>query len=241
MPTDEPSAAPSQPQPTGHSQTGVVPNRVKPHIAPLVDAAAFLLRMLGRTLRVRVVEEIPFALGPDSGTVIWCLWHNRLVSCMELYRRFRYQENPQAKLAALVSASKDGAALVRALANFKVHAVRGSSSRRGGQALKEMTSCLRRGYDAAITPDGPRGPKYEVHPGIITLARLSGRPIVPVGVRYHRKITLRSWDSFQLPLPFSRVDVRLEPPVRVPRDLGPEEEEQSRLWLENELKRINPD
>lgn len=241
MPTDDPAAA--QPQQPAAKQTAqaAVPHAVKPHVAPLIDAAAHLLRMLGRTLRVTVTEEIPFSLAPNSGTVIWCLWHNRLISCMELYRRFRLEENPDSKLAALVSASKDGAALARALANFKVHAVRGSSSRRGGQALKEMTSCLRRGYDIAITPDGPRGPKYQIHPGIITLARLSGRPIIPVGVHFHRKATLRSWDSFQVPLPFSRVDVRLEPPILIPRDLDPEAEERSRLWLESELKRVNPD
>ena len=82
-------------------------------------------------------------------------------------------------MAAMVSASKDGGFLASILECFGVQPVRGSSSRRGPQALLELTGWAERGYDLAITPDGPRGPRYVVQEGIIALAQVTGLPIVP--------------------------------------------------------------
>ena len=82
----------------------------------------------------------------------------------------------------MVSASRDGGILAGILEQFGVKPVRGSSSRRGPQALLEMTTWAERGYDLAITPDGPRGPRYKVQEGVISAAQLTGLPIVPVGV-----------------------------------------------------------
>ena len=104
---------------------------------------------------------------------------------------------------AIVSASRDGAFLTGILEYFKVQPVRGSSSRRGPQALLELTTWAERGYDLAITPDGPRGPRYVVQDGVISLAQLTGLPIVPVSYYVNWKIRVKSWDRFQIPLPFS--------------------------------------
>ncbi len=82
------------------------------------------------------------------------------------------------KLAALVSASKDSALLAAVLAKFGVEQVRGSSSRRGPQALLELTTLAQMGYDLAVTPDGPKGPRYSVQEGIVALAQLTGLPII---------------------------------------------------------------
>ena len=84
-------------------------------------------------------------------------------------------------MAALVSASKDGGFLSGILELFGVQPVRGSSSRRGPQALLELTTWAERGHDLTITPDGPRGPCYQVQDGVMSLAQLTGLPIVPVG------------------------------------------------------------
>src|SRR5213075_2734928 len=104
----------------------------------------------------------------------------RLALCMVAYFGYPCKRNNTAGMAALVSASKDGALLSGILEAFGVQPVRGSSSRRGAQALVELTSWAERGYDLAITPDGPRGPRYQVQPGAIALAQLTGRPLVPV-------------------------------------------------------------
>jgi len=145
------------------------------------------------------------------------------------------------KLAALVSASKDGALLAAVLGRFGVEQVRGSSSRRGPQALLELTSHAQMGYDLAITPDGPRGPRYVVQEGVIALAQLTGLPIIPVTCNTRRKLCLKSWDRFQIPLPFSKCEVILNEPILVPRQAGEAEREERRSQLENCLRQNSTD
>ena len=102
---------------------------------------------------------------PPTGPVIFCIWHNRLVLSMEGYRIFQ-KASPRKGMAAMVSASRDGGLLTAILERFKVQPVRGSSSRRGPQALLELITWGERGYDLAITPDGPRGPCGVVQEGV---------------------------------------------------------------------------
>jgi lysophospholipid acyltransferase (LPLAT)-like uncharacterized protein len=144
-------------------------------------------------------------------------------------------------MAAMVSASKDGAFLAAILECFKVQPVRGSSSRRGPQALLELTTWSERGYDLAITPDGPRGPCYVVQEGIMSLAQLTGLPIMPVSYHLTWKIQVKSWDRFQIPLPFSRCEMFFEKPVRVSREASDTEREALRQQLELTLKEISRD
>ena len=148
---------------------------------------------------------------------------------------------PHSKLAALISASRDGGLLAQTFSNFGVTPVRGSSSRRGPQALIELVRALRQGFHVAITPDGPRGPKYTVQPGIVSLAQLSGCPIIPVGAKIQAKIQLRSWDQFQIPLPGSRCELVFSKPFYIPREATEEERERLRAEIEAELRRLNPD
>jgi hypothetical protein len=135
-------------------------------------------------------------------------------------------------MAAMVSASRDGGFLTGILECFKVQPVRGSSSRRGPQALLELVSWAERGYDLAITPDGPRGPRYLVQEGVMSLAQVTGLPIVPSSINADWKIQVKSWDRFQIPLPFSRCEVILEEPIRVPREATDAEREASRKKVE---------
>jgi hypothetical protein len=107
--------------------------------------------------------------------------------------------------------------------------------------LLELTSWAERGYALAITPDGPRGPRYIVQEGVISLAQLTGLPIVPFSFYAHRKIKSKSWDGFQIPLPFSRCDMRLGEPILIPRDATDAQREESRKALENTLKAISED
>ena len=144
-------------------------------------------------------------------------------------------------MAALVSASRDGGMLARVLELFDVEPVRGSSSRRGPQAFRELVSAGERGRDLAITPDGPRGPCYVVQEGIISLAQLTGMAIVPASFHLSCKWRLKTWDRFQVPLPFARCEVQLGPPVRIPRDASDAERKQLRAELEARMQAITRD
>jgi len=199
-----------------------------------------LVRAWAMTLRFRWDEK--FLAPPESmpEPVICCVWHNRLGLCMEAYRMLcRRHRTPG--LAAMVSASRDGGFLSAILECFGVQPVRGSSSRRGPQALLELTTWAERGYDLAISPDGPRGPCCVVSEGVISLAQLTGLPILSFSFRAQWKIRARSWDRFVIPLPFSRCDMILAPLMRVPRDASDAEREALRLELERVLKEISMD
>ncbi|MEX2045235.1 MAG: lysophospholipid acyltransferase family protein [Opitutus sp.] len=134
------------------------------------------------------------------------LWHNRLFLAAEIVRRFR-QGRPA---HALVSASQDGAWLTAFFALAGLQTVRGSSSRFGREAASALVDVLKSGRDIGITPDGPRGPCYDVKPGSVIVARRARVPLVLVGGEFTSAWRLKSWDRFYLPKPFSRVRMRCE-------------------------------
>jgi lysophospholipid acyltransferase (LPLAT)-like uncharacterized protein len=144
-------------------------------------------------------------------------------------------------MAAIVSASKDGAVVARVLEHFGVQPVRGSTSRRGPQALLELTTWAEEGYDLAITPDGPRGPRYNVQLGAIAIAQLTGMPVIPTSYNVGWKISVNSWDRFQIPLPFSSAVMKFGQPLRVPRELTDEQRESFRQELEKRMRDLAED
>lgn len=104
--------------------------------------------------------------------------------------------------------------LTHVVRKFDAGIVRGSSSRRGAAAMREMVTLLQDGTDIIITPDGPRGPVYQFGPGAFKLAQITEQPMVPYRIRYRSYWELRTWDRFQIPKPFSRVDVTIGPEYR---------------------------
>jgi hypothetical protein len=218
----------------------VVPNAPRWHQRLGASLFYLLSRIYVMTLRMRWDDRSGDILKELVSPTIYCLWHNRLILCADVYQQNRRQK-PSGGMAALVSASRDGAFLSAILERFGIHAVRGSSSRRGPQALLELTSWSERGFDLTITPDGPRGPCYIVQEGVMSLAQLTGRPIVPFSFYARRKIQLKSWDRFQIPLPFSRCDLSLGKPVHVPREATDAQREEIRKSLEQALKDISRD
>ena len=239
------ASAPSsmdQPRPPKLASSGVVVPR------PLVwhqRLAAFLIYLMVRAVALTIRYEWRDPTGPLhqdlQKPVIFCTWHNRLSLCLEVYRLFVRRSGREPRMAAMVSASRDGGLLARILEHYQVQPVRGSTSRRGRQALLELTTWAERGYDLGITPDGPRGPCYLVQEGVTSLAQLTGLPIVPVSYEIVWKIRLGSWDRFQIPLPFSKCRVSTAAPVHVPREATDLEREQTRSRLEELLKSITVD
>ena len=136
------------------------------------------------------------------------------------------------KVVVLTSASKDGAVLESAVTVCNIEAVRGSSSRRAVAALIALRKAIKSGNDVCITPDGPRGPRYTLQPGIIKIAESTGAPIVPIRVEFDRCWKLSTWDAFRVPVPFSRVLVIFENPVKVETGIDAEEFEKVRTSVE---------
>jgi lysophospholipid acyltransferase (LPLAT)-like uncharacterized protein len=214
----------------------VVPNqatRTQRILAWLIFTA---LQTLAVTVRIRL-HDPHGVLRDRTAPAILALWHNRLALALHIYRRHGQRGR---KLAALVSASKDGALLAAILERAGAQPVRGSSSRRGAQALVELNSAARDGRDIAITPDGPRGPCYQVQAGVIALAQVTGLPIVPCTYELSWKLRLKSWDRFQVPLPFARCDVFIGEPLRVPRDTDDATRDQLRAQLQTALLEKTP-
>ena len=194
-----------------------------------------LVSVIGGTLRWRMEDPAGLFTNPPNHPFLLAFWHNRLFLVPYIYRKYC----PKRTMAALVSASKDGEKLEQVLTRFNMVCVRGSTSRRGPQAMREVTRLIRQGYDAGITPDGPRGPKYRVQPGVIGLAQLTQNPIAPLSCVLSRKITLKSWDNFMIPLPFSRCVVRLGQPIYVPAGSDDAVRENKRLELERVLQALS--
>ena len=239
----EASSTPPKPVPPAKKRKSGV---IVPHSAKWYQQlGAFLvfvsLRSLLATVRCRLRAPSKFFAPGAPAPVIFCIWHNRLASCTKVLDEHRRPNNSGAGMAALVSASKDGAFLSDILDWFGVQAVRGSSSRRGPQALLELTTWAERGHDLTITPDGPRGPCYQVQDGIMSLAQVTGLPIVPVALNLNWKWSLQSWDRFQIPLPFARCEVSIGRTIRVPRETTDARREELRQELEAELRSISKD
>lgn len=192
---------------------------------------AGIIRVVGWTLRIRVDDRAGVSTRPPDGQLIWVFWHNRIFVLPFLYRRFLRSRRG----AVLTSASGDGEIIARTVRRFGVEAVRGSSSRRRVGALVGLVDWVRRGFDVAVTPDGPRGPRHRFQPGPVKLAQLTGARIFPIHVRYGRAWTFRTWDRFAVPLPFSRVDVVFDAPIEVDPGLEGEAFEAERGRIERLL------
>jgi len=226
---------------TENRSTGVViPHEAKWHQRVVATLISLFIRCVTATIRFRH-EDLSGHFRTEPPKTIFAVWHNRLALSAAMYERYVRVFNSERRMAAMVSASRDGGMLAQVLENFGIEAVRGSSSRRGAQALIEMTSCAERGLDLAITPDGPRGPRYEVQDGVIVTAQVTGLPIVPASYHLNWKIRLKSWDGFQIPLPFARCDVVLAEPIMVPREISDDERESLRKQLERVLREISKD
>ena len=194
---------------------------------------AGFIRMLALTLRYRL-EDPQGILGRDPGQPrIWAFWHNRILMMPYLYERLC----PGRRMLMMVSRSRDGEFITRIMNRFGIDGARGSSSRGGSDALRELLRELERpqARDIGITPDGPRGPRAKVQDGVLGLAASSGRPIYPVTARYSRHWELPSWDRFQIPQPGAVCRVMIGPAVAAPKSLEPSELDRVRGELERTL------
>ncbi|HEX2852318.1 MAG TPA: lysophospholipid acyltransferase family protein [Opitutaceae bacterium] len=193
----------------------------------------FLLRLWGRTLRMEAAPDDLRNYQKRDQPVAIVLWHNRLFLSPEIVRRYR-QGRPA---YALVSASKDGAWLSAFFSLAGMRIVRGSSSRLGREAAMALVDVLRAGHDIGVTPDGPRGPCYDLKPGAVIVARRTQAALLLVGAQFHSAWRMKSWDQFYLPKPFSRVTMRCI--VVMPDELADRDAASEKIRAH--LMAINPD
>jgi lysophospholipid acyltransferase (LPLAT)-like uncharacterized protein len=159
--------------------------------------AYWSIRILSWTMRFEEIHpEIPRSLWKQGIPGIGAFWHGRLLMMPLVYKG--------KKLSFLVSPHRDGQIVGRALERFGFHAILGSTTRKGFTAFKQMLRANRDGSDIALVPDGPRGPRCQVQIGVIELAKLTGRPVVPLTFSASRRKMFNTWDRFLLPYPFSR-------------------------------------
>ncbi|AMV72672.1 lysophospholipid acyltransferase family protein [Desulfuromonas carbonis] len=173
-------------------------------LAPALAAPVILLLHASMRIEIRG-EEGPRGYWDRGERVILASWHDQLLMMPQVYH------GPGAKV--LISASRDGELLTRTLKHFGLGTVRGSSSRGGREAFREMVELGRQDFDLGITPDGPKGPRHRIKPGVGELARITGRPVIPLAFACSRGHRFASWDRFLLPYPFSRAIFRYAAPV----------------------------
>lgn len=193
-------------------------------------AQYWLAGLLGRglldgllgTLRVRITAPQP----PTDGPVIYCLWHGRLLPLTWYHRN--------QDIATLISRSGDGEYIARIVERWGYQTARGSSSRGGSTALRELVKAARGGHSLAITPDGPRGPRQRLKRGVLTAAQLTGLPLQPLSAAASRAWWIEGWDRFLVPKPFATLYVRYGERMVVPRDAS----EAELLALEARVERV---
>ncbi len=171
----------------------------------------------------------------DAGEpFILCFWHGRLLMMPYSWKRPR-------PFHMLISAHRDGELIANTVKHHGISWIAGSSSRGGAQALRALLGALKKGECIGITPDGPRGPRMRASDGVISVARLSGKPILPVTYTARRAKILRSWDRFMVPAPFTTGFIRFSAPILVPRDADETMQEETRQKIESVLNALTTD
>jgi lysophospholipid acyltransferase (LPLAT)-like uncharacterized protein len=182
--------------------------------------SALLMRAIAATLRLKLDDRGGVLYQPEHPPVIMAFWHNRLALMAVFAGRYCRGRT----LLTLISRSRDGDFIAEVAAQFGIKPARGSSSKHGtAAALMAARAAKDPRTDIVITPDGPRGPRYKIQPGLLRLAQTTGRPIVALTYRLEWVKTLKSWDKFHVPIPFSKCVLITSEPIFVPAQATDEE------------------
>ena len=190
---------------------------------------SWLIKLLASTIRI-YDYPIGFNKKAKDTPVIYAFWH-----CMLLIPTY---VGMNSKIQVLISQHTDGEYIAQVLSRLGFGVIRGSTTRGGARALKALVDKAREGYPIAITPDGPRGPRFIVQSGTIYLGKKTQVPIIPVAVGFSSYWELPSWDRFRIPKLFSRALMFYGDPIQIPSNLSEEEMERYRLLLEQTMKEM---
>jgi hypothetical protein len=162
-----------------------------------------------------------------DGRYIYAFWHENILLPAYQYGR--------PDIYVLISEHADGELIAEACRHLRFRLVRGSTTRRGVKAVRQMIQLAQKNH-LAVTPDGPRGPRRQVQAGLVYLAARTGLPIVPMGIAWRRAWRMRSWDRFALPVPWSLASLVTTEPIRVPETVDKDELERYRKQVEQALE-----
>ncbi len=189
-----------------------------------------LIKTISSTYRFRFLGlENEKAALLKHGAVIYGGWHQRLFSGITPFARRK-------PIVITISESRDGEYIAKIAELVGWHTVRGSSSRGGSKAFRELKTLAAKGYRIAHIVDGPQGPPEVIKPGLLRIARATGLPIVPAAVSPQKKWVFNSWDRFMIPKPFSNIIVRFGEAVHIPKSMSKKDLEQERRKIETQLK-----
>ena len=189
--------------------------------------APSVLRALSASWRVERLGYENLERAWSTTGLLIAIWHGRMLAALPLHQKLGAQ--------VLVSPSDDGALVQTMLKRFHCHVIRGSTSKQGTRALREMRAHLGQGQTVVITPDGPRGPRHSMNTGLAWLASETGLPILCLGVAADRAWRLRSWDRFMIPKPRARMVFTYSEPAKVAPDAGEEELDRVTEWIRTTL------
>jgi lysophospholipid acyltransferase (LPLAT)-like uncharacterized protein len=189
-------------------------------------AAACLIRTWMNTIRVqsdyRASGRQP--VNPRQERFIYAFWHESMLATTIFRTRIK----------ALISQHADGEFVAQIFRHLRIGTVRGSTNRGGVGAMLRMVKASRDSH-IGILPDGPRGPRRQVHPGLLSLAKHTGLPIIGVGVGFTNAWRFKSWDRFAVPMPCSSIRIVTTLPLGVPGTSNSDELEKYRVELENRM------
>lgn len=192
-----------------------------------------LIKILSRTYNIHVVDSHNEEQAMrEYGSIVYASWHQRFFPGITLFASRK-------PIAVIISQSHDGEMIARVANTLGWQAVRGSSSRGGRHALKRVRQLTTQGYRISHIVDGPQGPFGVVKPGLISIARFAGAPIVPTITSAQRRWVFKnSWDRFMIPKPFSKIFIRFGSPIEVPRRLDEKSFEEIRLFAQEHIKEL---
>lgn len=205
--------------------------RKKIELFVAIKFAWLFILLLCKVARIRYRNLHYYRMAESSGRpYIICTWHGRMLIPVYMLRN--------KGVVAMVSEHEDGEMIAQTILRLGYRTVRGSSTRGGSKAFRQMLRLLRQGHNCAILPDGPNGPRQQFKMGAILLAQRAGANLLPLTFSAQKPITLRSWDRFTIWKPFSRCIAAFGRPISIPKDLPPDELEAMRTRVENEMNNL---
>jgi lysophospholipid acyltransferase (LPLAT)-like uncharacterized protein len=191
---------------------------------------------VGQSSKWHIEGEEHYLLARAIGKpIIFAFWHNQLMLMPFCY----LAATRRTKAATLISRSRDGQVVNDMIESFGFTPIRGSSSRGGSTALLQLTRHLSQGYDLVLTPDGPRGPRYEAQPGVVALASVSGCPILPFACDTKKRKVLKSWDHFRVSYPYNEGALVGSAPIWVNSQADEKHLQEKVLEVQKALDKVN--
>ncbi len=205
------------------------PKRIQ--VAAIAGLGYPLINALGHTLRWRVegLHHLD-AIAASGRQPVMAFWHGRILPATFYFRR--------RGIAVITSENFDGEWIARIIERFGYGTARGSTTRGGQKAMKQLVRDMEEGKPAGFTLDGPRGPARVAQPGAIWLARATGNPVLPFHLEASSHWTMGSWDRTQIPKPFSTVALVVGEPLEVSREATDEQMDSARQDLERRLQTL---